>query len=1019
MIRIIHISDLHYRENWEENQGVVLSSFFIDIERQIALAPKDTYYLVMSGDFTLAGGKNSLFNEVLELFDKELNRLNIPKANRFCVPGNHDIQRDIVETKFVEHDSVVKRKLNEKEFNDYVEKSENIFKDKFKNYMKFADEFSQPISLANSFSGNGYKLTDDISIYCLNTSICSSGGFRDINDQQYLGINTRELYKWASADKSKFKILVMHHPIDWLMDWAQDELKLILKNHFNVCLSGHVHSQDIFHKIVRENSLIECSAPPLFTNKKDNLGYAIFTFSDLGPVDLTYRQWGKSNNFLTGVNFSNTDDGKIVFNRIEAAKVPLVSDEVLFMLDNELMEALESFAGQPIVWVDPIISKSNDINDFNNVENKVPIEAILITTESLIIKAPPEFGLTCLSKYLIKTAWQIDKSIYLYLDTNTVGPHNLQDKITKELAKRRCSLKDVNCIILDSWNNSTKINFTLLKNLSDSIGSIKIIVMQTIDDMNFLREENREPINRAFEIIHLLALPRGEVRKVVAQYNLKKHIGEEDAVITKIISDLDVLNIHRTPLNCLTILKISEKFYDESPVNRTKMLERILIMLFERQEIPTYKSRPDVTDCEYVLGYFCEYMIREKCYTFTREDFTKKIVKFSKEKLLTIEDDLVFQILYDNNIIIKRDTSFVFRSMYWVYYFAAQRMHHCEKFTNFMFSDKNYLSFPEIIEFYTGIDRRRENAIKILTDDLKSICDIVYNKVGIPDGMNPYKIAKWEPTPDSLQRMQDFVGENVKNSSLPVAVKDEYADKSYDQIKPYNQSVSTIFEQYSLHTLLYSIKSASRALRNSDFVSPEAKKMILDQIMRSWEQVSKVLIALTPILADQGEAIFEGQTFTLDGDFGKTKEERTSRILNVIPNNVVRFFKDDLYSNKIGALLFTQINNEKNDLKKLELILLIIYDRPKNWKLEVQRYIVSLDKNSFYLLKVLSALKHEYSYSYSSPETYKEIAILIKVCIAKHQYGISNPTSKIAEIPNSVLPSREVEDDDHLIKKGS
>src|SRR4030095_6293697 len=103
MIRIIHLSDFHYRENWEENQGVVLRSLFIDIERQIALSPKDTYYLVMSGDFVLAGDRNSLFQEVLDLFDKELNRLNIPKSNRFCVPGNHDIQRTFVEDKFVDH----------------------------------------------------------------------------------------------------------------------------------------------------------------------------------------------------------------------------------------------------------------------------------------------------------------------------------------------------------------------------------------------------------------------------------------------------------------------------------------------------------------------------------------------------------------------------------------------------------------------------------------------------------------------------------------------------------------------------------------------------------------------------------------------------------------------------------------------------------------------------------------------------------------------------------------------------
>jgi hypothetical protein len=337
-------------------------------------------------------------------------------------------------------------------------------------------------------------------------------------------------------------------------------------------------------------------------------------------------------------------------------------------------------------------------------------------------------------------------------------------------------------------------------------------------------------------------------------------------------------------------------------------------------------------------------------------------------------------------------------------------MHHDEDFTNYMFKDKNYLAFPELIEFYTGIDRRRENALKILTDDLTAICDVVYQKVGIEDGMNPYKIAKWEPTTESLQRMQNFVGENVKKSSLPVSVKDEYADKTYDQAKPYYQNVNTIFQDYSLHSLLYSMKSVSRALRNSDFVNPDLKKHTLSEIMRSWEQVSKVLIAITPILADQGEATFEGQSFALLGDFGANREERINTILNAVPNNVVRYFKDELFSNKIGSLLYHQIANEQNDLKKLELILLLIYERPRNWKNEVQKYISGLDKNSFYLFKTLKALNHEYSYSYASIETLQEIGILIKVCVAKHQYGVSNPTSKIAKIPNSVLPTREIDD---------
>ncbi len=1021
MIHFIHLSDLHYRNNWEEDQGVVLQEFFKDLKKQIDLTPNDDYYLIMSGDFVLAGDEGELYNKVHNLFDLELTNLKIPKSNRFCVPGNHDVERKLIENKFVNHDSVVKRKMNEREFNDYVSEEENIFQEKFHNYFSFTSKFSKPLNKSNEFfTGVGYKVNNEISIYCLNTAICSSGGYKDINDKGFLGIDTRNLHKWLATNDSKFKILVMHHPLEWLIEWAQEELKIILKKSFNLCLFGHVHSQDYHYKIIKDSTLIECSAPPLFTNKKDDLGYSIFSFSEQGIVDLTYRQWSKrSSNFLTGVNFSNTDNGKVIFNKIEAAKMPLIMDETLSMLDRDLSEALESFAGQPIVWVDPVVTKSNDVKDFNHEENRVPIEALLITTDSIIIKSPPQFGLTCLSKYLIKTAWQLNNDIWLYLDSNIVGPHNLDSKIQKELKKRNCELKDVKCIILDSWKNSEKEKFTLLKKLSDLAKDIKIILMQTIDDINFLKPEDEEYIERDFEILYLLALPRGHIRKVVAQYNMKKHIGDEDCVISKVISDLEVLNIHRTPMNCLTILKVSEKFYDENPVNRTKMLERILIMLFERPEIPTYKSRPDVTDCEYVLGFFCESLIKSKIYTFSRDDFSKKISLFSKEKLITIEDDLVFDILYENNIIVKRDSVFAFRSTYWLYYFAAQRMHHEDSFAEYMFKDKNYLAFPEIIEFYTGIDRRRENALKILTDDLTAICDIVYQKVGIEDGMNPYKMVKWQPTNESLQRMQNFVGENVMKSSLPVAVKDEYADKRYDQTKPYNQSVNTIFEEYSLHSLLFSIKSASRALRNSDFVNPELKKRTLSEIMRSWEQVSKVLIALTPILADQGEAAFEGQHFFLSGNFGDSREEKIHSILNVIPNNVVNFFKNELFSNKIGSLLYNQIVNEQNELKKLELILLLIFERPKNWKNEVQRYISGLSKDSFYLYKTLRALKSEYSYSYASPETLKEIAILIKVCIAKHQFGDSNPSSKISKIPNSVIPTRTVDnedEDDSIIK---
>jgi len=62
---------------------------------------------------------------------------------------------------------------------------------------------------------------------------------------------------------------------------------------------------------------------------------------------------------------------------------------------------------------------------------------------------------------------------------------------------------------------------------------------------------------------------------------------------------------------------------------------------------------------------------------------------------------------------------------------------------------------------------------------------------------------------------------------------------------------------------------------------------------------------------------------------------------------------------------------------------------------------------------VLNTLRIEYKYSYSTNETLKEMSFLIKLCLAKHNFGDVNPTiDKILKISNTYLPTREVEDID-------
>ena len=671
-----------------------------------------------------------------------------------------------------------------------------------------------------------------------------------------------------------------------------------------------------------------------FKKKIADLGSYYWTYDGPSDFENVFRS------HLTDFFLKSYEDSKS-----DSTKQNVQNELLRAKFQERLNNALQTFSSQPKIWVEPILSNTNEIsqNADENYTKRIDISEIIDAPESVIIMAPPQFGLTCLAHYIVLQAWEKGNFI-LYIDSHKTKSHNVHNTIVRETELLGLKLSDVKAVILDSWKSYELDSLKKLKNLSDSYKEIPIIVMHTIDDAKFLKETHDVKIDRDFKHLFLLALPRTQIRKVVSEYNKVKEIGMEDKVLTKVITDLEVLNIHRTPMNCLTLLKVSEKYFDESPINRTDMIEKILFVLFNMDGIPRYRTKPDLKDCEFVLGRYCENLIRNEKYNFTRDEFLKEIKAYCEEKLIDLEVDIVFDVLFLNHIIIRQEFDYGFRSSYWIYYFAARRMHNNEEFAKHIFSTKKYISFPEIIEFYTGIDRNKLDALETLTKDIRETCDIVNSKVRIAGDMNIFSLIRWQPTEEQIQTAQNQLSENVLNSGLPEDIKDQHADRNYNQIKPYNQSIQAFFAEYSLYNLMQNIKASSRALRNSDYVQPEAKRDMLTEILRSWEQISNVLLALTPILADKGQADFDGHSFTLYGDFGDSFETRLNRIIQVNMTNVVGYFKDDIYSSKIAPLLYERFNNESNPNKKHQLALLLIFCRPREWRKQIQNYIVSLQK---------------------------------------------------------------------------
>ena len=62
----------------------------------------------------------------------------------------------------------------------------------------------------------------------------------------------------------------MHHPLDFLTNFAKSEIKSMLIQDIDILISGHIHEQELDHNYVSEiHGIIKLGSPQLFSNKTE------------------------------------------------------------------------------------------------------------------------------------------------------------------------------------------------------------------------------------------------------------------------------------------------------------------------------------------------------------------------------------------------------------------------------------------------------------------------------------------------------------------------------------------------------------------------------------------------------------------------------------------------------------------------------------------------------------------------------------------------------------------------------
>ena len=252
-------------------------------------------FVLASGDLAFSG-HNSQYELVRAFFRDLASRLSLPTTRIFCVPGNHDVQRDRCTTCFAgaqhllqSHNDVYTFLADTEERNTLLARQEN-----FRCFQ--ADFFAeQPRTPTADDLGYASTLTVDdlrIAILGLNSAWLSQGGTADERQLLVGEHQVTSAIDIAAATNPHVVIGIQHHPFDYLRRFDQRSTQRRLQEacHFIHC--GHLHEPDATAAATQSGSCLTIAAGASFESRVFRNAYTVVQLDPLNAhTDVTFVQY--------------------------------------------------------------------------------------------------------------------------------------------------------------------------------------------------------------------------------------------------------------------------------------------------------------------------------------------------------------------------------------------------------------------------------------------------------------------------------------------------------------------------------------------------------------------------------------------------------------------------------------------------------------------------------------------------------------------------------------------------------
>lgn len=300
-IRWLHISDFHMQENLSSAQEAVLTAMLDDIKQRYMEGLVFDFVLA-TGDLAFSG-KESEYVHVEAFFDKLVDTIRLPRDMIFCIPGNHDVNRNRQKTCFIGARSILNDQTAIHSFLEDTDERETLLS-RQGNFRSFQERYFRGQIRDRTEDELAYISTievDDIriAIMGLNSAWLACGGQKD-NNQLLLGEKqVKNAIKIAKQGNPHIVIGMAHHPFDLLRDFDRNLNRQYLEESCHFFHSGHLHVPSAPSSVSHSVHFLTLATGASYESREAYNAYTAVALDPLhAKVDITFVQYNpKSGNF--------------------------------------------------------------------------------------------------------------------------------------------------------------------------------------------------------------------------------------------------------------------------------------------------------------------------------------------------------------------------------------------------------------------------------------------------------------------------------------------------------------------------------------------------------------------------------------------------------------------------------------------------------------------------------------------------------------------------------------------------